>query len=85
MLKRRSLLKITRVTKKSTQNPIGGSFFPSKSSRAVGVAAVCAAVVVITSCVLPLPVIEEGVKLQLLRLPAGVMAHEDGPKVIVPL
>ena len=64
---------------------MGGSFLPSNPKRLLGVPEVCGAVVLITSCVLPLPVIEDGLKLQLLRLPAGVITHELGPKMIVPL
>lgn len=84
-LSRRCFLKTAWVIKKSRQTAIGGSVRPSKPKNVLGVPAACGAVVSITSWVLPLPVIEEGLKLQLLRLPAGVITQEAGLKTIVPL
>ena len=58
---------------------------PCKTKWPVSVPAARGGVVLIISCVLPLPLTEDGLKLQLLRLPAGVMTHEAGLKAMVPV
>jgi hypothetical protein len=39
----------------------------------------------IVTCMLPVPVTDAGLKLQLLRLPVGEILHEFAAKLIVPL
>jgi hypothetical protein len=46
---------------------------------------VCGAVVWMLTCVLPLPAIDDGLKLQLLRLPAGEIVQEFAEKLTVPV
>jgi hypothetical protein len=84
-LKRRRFLKAARTTRKITQTAMGRSFFPSMPKPLAGISEIVGAVVLMVTCVLPLPVTLEGTKPQLLRLPAGVMTHDEELKAIVPL
>ena len=47
--------------------------------------AACGAVVWMVTCVVPLPAMEGGLKLQLLRLPAGEIVQELAEKFAVPV
>jgi hypothetical protein len=87
--KRRWFVKTARIIRKTMQMPTGASFLATELKgcvpKTINAPELIGAVVLITSCVLPLPVIEAGLKLQVLRLPGGATTHEDGVKASVPV